>query len=225
MKISLYSQQGKKLKDKEVPKALLKKEISSDLVHRAIVTALANQRVPIAHTKDRSEVRGGGRKPWRQKGTGRARHGSIRSPLWKGGGVTFGPRKEKKYHKQLSKKMKRLALLKVLQEKLKKNRVLLLKSLSLKKPKTKELSKILDKLVTTFSDFKKEKDSLLILMSKIDQNLKLAARNLERIEIGQAKDVNAYLLAKFQYLILTEKAFGELEKRLLFYERKRSSDK
>ena len=110
MKTEVYNQQGKKVGQTILPKEIFEVPMNADLVHQVFISHTANQRQNSAHTKNRGEVRGGGRKPWRQKGTGRARHGSIRSPLWKGGGVTFGPRNEKNWKKDIPKKMKRKAL-------------------------------------------------------------------------------------------------------------------
>src|SRR3990167_5955176 len=117
MKISIYNQAGEKTSTMNLPKEIFEIKFNADLVHQIAVSLSANKRQISAHSKTRSEVRGGGKKPWRQKGTGRARHGSIRSPLWKGGGVTFGPRKDKVYEKDVPKKMRRKALLMVLSEK------------------------------------------------------------------------------------------------------------
>lgn len=113
----MYNLEGKKVDTVELPADIFGLEVNRDLVHQALTVQLANRRRVIAHTKDRSEVRGGGHKPWRQKGTGRARHGSIRSPLWRGGGITFGPTKERKYYKALPKKMRQAALRQVLSAK------------------------------------------------------------------------------------------------------------
>ncbi|MCX6741436.1 MAG: 50S ribosomal protein L4, partial [Candidatus Parcubacteria bacterium] len=108
--VSLYNQQGKEIDKLELPVEIFGLKINTDLISQALTTQLASSRQSIAHSKDRSEVRGGGKKPWRQKGTGRSRHGSNRSPIWTGGGVTFGPRSEKNFSKKINKKMKRQAL-------------------------------------------------------------------------------------------------------------------
>ena len=110
MKVDLYNQEGKVTGQVELPKEIFDIELSKDLVHQVVVSQMANRRQGTAHTKDRGDVSGGGRKPWRQKGTGRARHGSTRSPIWKGGGVTFGPLNSKVYKKIVPKKIKRVAL-------------------------------------------------------------------------------------------------------------------
>ena len=160
---------------------------------------MANRRKQIAHTKTRAEVRGGGRKPWRQKGTGRARAGSIRSPIWRGGGVTFGPRKEKVFKKKIPKKMKRKALFMILSAKVKNNLLILVDKLKLEKAKTKLMSQILTKLPS-------KKDPVLIALPAIDKNLILAARNIPHIATIQVKDLNCLDLLSFKYLILPKDA-------------------
>ena len=130
MKADLYNQEGKKM-DAEVllPKEIFEVPLNSDLVYQVAVSQNSNRRQKTAKTKDRSEVRGGGKKPWRQKGTGRARHGSNRSPIWVGGGVTFGPNLEKNFKKIVPKKMRRKALFMVLSEKAKNNFIIVLEDL------------------------------------------------------------------------------------------------
>jgi len=122
----VYNQQGEKVGQVDLPAELFGVPLNRDLVHQVVVTQMANSRQVLAHTKDRSEVRGGGAKPWRQKGTGRARHGSIRSPIWVGGGVAFGPTKERVFAKKINKKMKRQALFMVLSSKVKDKEIVLL---------------------------------------------------------------------------------------------------
>ena len=153
-----------------------------------------------AHTKDRSEVRGGGRKPWRQKGTGRARHGSRRSPIWKGGGVTFGPRNERNYKKKINKKVKRKAVFMVLSSKNEKGFIFFVSDLEIKEPKTKEMK---DFIKNTFCD-----KSTLIVLPKIDKNLILATRNIENVDTIQAKDLNALDLLSYKYLVMPQASIG-----------------
>src|SRR3989338_7273411 len=107
MKYQVYNQEGEKVKEMDLNPAVFEVAMNNDLVHQAVVAQAANKRKPLAHTKDKGEVRGGGKKPWKQKGTGRARHGSSRSPLWIGGGVTFGPTNERNFSKKINKKMKK----------------------------------------------------------------------------------------------------------------------
>src|SRR3990167_849107 len=134
MKTDLYNQKGEKVSSIELPKEVFEVPFNKDTVHQAFVTQLANSRVIHASTKTRSEVRGGGKKPWKQKHTGRARHGSIRSPLWVGGGVTFGPSVARNYEKKINKKMKRKALCMVLSAKARDHELIFLDELSLPEP-------------------------------------------------------------------------------------------
>src|SRR3989344_1794431 len=167
----VYNQEGKEIANLELNKAIFKLPWNDDLVHQAVRVAFANQRQVLASTKDRSEVRGGGRKPWRQKGTGRARHGSIRSPLWKGGGVTFGPTTERNFKVKINKKMAQKAFLIVLSAKAKDNEILILDDLKLSAPKTKEMAKIM-------KNFSQVKTALLVLESN-NENAKRAGNNCQ----------------------------------------------
>ena len=195
MKISVYNQKGEEVGTALLPKEIFGVEVNPDLVHQVVVSQMASRRQRIAHTKERGEVRGGGRKPWVQKGTGRARAGSIRSPLWKGGGVTFGPRKEKVFKKKIPKKMKRKALLMVLSGKAKNNFLVLLDKLKIEKPKTKQISEILNKLPS-------KQKSTLIVLPEVNRNLILAARNLPKVETIETRNLNTLDLLSFKYLIM-----------------------
>jgi large subunit ribosomal protein L4 len=199
MKYDVFDQSGKKIGESILPKEVFDVKMNPDLIHQVVVSQMANRRKVIAHTKDRGEVRGGGRKPWRQKGTGRARAGSIRSPLWRGGGVTFGPRKERVFKKEIPKKMKRLALFMVLSTKAKNNFLILLDKLKQETAKTKEISNILKKLPL------KEKNSLIVL-PEMDKKIILATRNLPKIKTIQAKDLNPLDLLSFKYLIIPKES-------------------
>ena len=208
MKVKVYNQEGKVIEEKDLPKEIFEVPLNEDLVHQVVVCQMANRRQKIAHTKDRGEVRGGGRKPWRQKGTGRARHGSIRSPLWRGGGVSFGPRKEKNFKKKIPKKMKRKALLMVLSSKAKDKELIVLDKLELKEIKTKKMAQILEKLSC-------KKKSTLLALPKIDKNIILSARNLPKVETIQAKDLNALDVLSFKYLLLPESSIKVIEETFL----------
>jgi large subunit ribosomal protein L4 len=206
MLVDTYNQEGKKIGQVRLPKEIFDVKINPDLVHQVVVSQMANRRKVIAHTKNRAEARGGGKKPWRQKGTGRARHGSIRSPLWKGGGVTFGPRKEKVFKKIIPKKMRRKALFMALSGKVKNNLLILLDKLGIEKPKTKEISEIIKNLKLKIFRQAQDKGSILIVLSKMDRNLILAVRNIPNLEIIQAKDLNCLDLLSFKYLILPKES-------------------
>jgi len=200
MKYPVYNQKGEETGTMVLPKEIFGLELNHDLVHQVVICQMANKRQILADTKDRSQVRGGGRKPWRQKGTGRARHGSIRSPLWRHGGVTFGPTKQIVFKKEIPKKMRRKALFMVLSEKAKKNLLIVLDyNSSFIHPKTKWLVNILKKLPC-------KKESLLIATPNYDKNIFLAARNLPKTMIIEARNINPLDLLSFRYLIMSKEA-------------------
>lgn len=199
-----YNQEGKEVAEIELNEAIFGLPWNADLVHQAVRVAFANQRPVLASAKDRSEVRGGGRKPWRQKGTGRARHGSIRSPLWKGGGVTFGPTIERNFKLKINKKMARKALLTVLSAKAKDNEILILEDLKLPAPKTKEMVKVI-------SNFPQVKSGLLI-MPGVNENVKRASGNLQNLEVININNLNILDILKYNYLIMTKNGAEELTK-------------
>jgi len=204
MKIVVYNQEGKEVGTSLLPKEIFDLEINPNLIHQVIVCQMANRREVIAHTKGRGEVRGGGKKPWRQKGTGRARVGSIRSPLWRGGGVTFGPTKERVFKKKIPKKMRKLALFMVLSSKVKNNLLIVFEGLKLKEPKTKFLVKLIENWKSRIKNFKK--GSSLIILPAYDKKIILAARNIPDIATIQAKDLNALDLLSFKYLLMPKEA-------------------
>jgi len=208
MKISVFNQEGKEISQTLLPKEIFDVPFNSDLVHQVVVSQTANRRKVIAHTKNRGEVSGGGKKPWRQKGTGRARHGSTRSPLWRHGGVTFGPTKERIFKKKIPKKMKRKALFMVLSAKVKNNLLILLDKLKIEKVKTKLMTEILKKLPSKV-------ESSLIALPELDKNIILAARNLPHIETIQVKDLNCLDLLSFKYLIMPKDSIKVLKETFL----------
>lgn len=213
MKVPIYNQQGKELSQTLLAKEIFGLKMNSDLMYQVVVSQRANRRKIIAHTKDRSEVSGGGKKPWRQKGTGRARHGSIRSPLWKGGGVTFGPRKERVFKKIIPKKMKKQALFMALSAKANNNLLVILDKITLSQAKTKEMVKIMADLRKNISNFKK--GSVLLALPDYDKKIILAARNLPEIQTQQAKDLNALDLLSFKYLLLLKEALKTIKETFL----------
>jgi len=194
MLVKTYDQNGKEVGQTRLPSEIFDVKVNSDLIHQVVTSQMANKRTVIAHTKDRAQVRGGGRKPWRQKGTGRARHGSRRSPLWKGGGVTFGPTKVRNFEKKINKKMRRKAILMVLSAKVKNNLLLILEKLSLEKPKTKLMAGILGKLPF--------KGSALIVLPQLERDIVRAARNIKDVATVEARNLNALDLLSFKYLIM-----------------------
>ncbi|MDD5738414.1 MAG: 50S ribosomal protein L4 [Candidatus Pacebacteria bacterium] len=204
MKIDLYNQEGKVTGQAELPEGIFDVKLSKDLLHQVVVSQMANRRQGTAHTKDRGDVSGGGKKPWRQKGTGRARAGSSRSPLWKGGGVTFGPTNEKVYKKIVPKKIKRAALFMVLSQKAKNNLLVLLDDLKIKEPKTKIVFDILKKLPS----FEK---SALIALPNMDKNFITASRNIDKVETMQVKDLNALDVLNNKYLVMSKESVKVME--------------
>jgi len=204
MLVNIYNQNGEKIGQTRLPSEIFNIPLNSDLVHQVVVSQMANRRKVIAHTKDRAEVRGGGRKPWRQKGTGRARAGSTRSPIWKGGGVTFGPRKERVFKKEIPRKIRRKALFMALSAKAKNNLLILLDELKIERAKTKTMSEILKKLPS------KGKRTLIIL-PEYDKNLIVASRNLAGTGILEARNLNALDLLSFKYLLMPKGAIKAIK--------------
>lgn len=206
IKVDAYNQKGEKTGQADLPAEIFNVKFSPDLVHQVVVSQMANRRQVSAHTKDRSEVRGGGRKPWRQKGTGRARHGSIRSPLWPGGGITFGPRKEKNLKKIIPAKMRKKALFMVLSQKLRDKEIIFLDELKIDKIKTKEILEILKKLKLS---------NVLIALPEMDEKIILSARNIPQAETIQARELNSLDVLNYKYLIMPEKSIKILKETFL----------
>jgi len=183
------------------------------LVRQVYDGEMANKRRPWAHTKTRGEVSGGGRKPWRQKGTGRARHGSTRSPLWVGGGVAHGPRNERDYSVKINKKMRRGALLSVLSRKLKDKEVVILDEFKLARPKTKEIFNIFKNLRSGAEIYKiGEKGGRALISLPKTEEPKRAAKNLQYVSYIEPRNLNIMELLQNKYLVLDKSAVGELEK-------------
>jgi len=208
MKTAVYNQQGKETASTLLPKDIFEIKMNDDLVHQVAVSQIANRRRIIAKTKDRSEVRGGGRKPWQQKGTGRARVGSNRSPIWKGGGVTFGPRTERIFKKRIPKKMRRKALFMILSAKAKDNLIFVLDSIKTEMPKTKPMAKVFNSL------FLKNGSGLVVLAAR-DLNTIKSIRNIEKVGVIQAKDLNPLDLLSYKHLIVTKESLEIIKKTFL----------
>jgi large subunit ribosomal protein L4 len=231
LKTVIYNQTGQPVGALELNPEIFAIPIKPALVQQAVVSFLANQRKPLAHTKGRGEVAGGGRKPWQQKGTGRARHGSIRSPLWRGGGVTFGPTKNRNFSLKINKKVKRQAILMALSEKAAEQKIILLDRLELTQPKTKNFfnilqnlnlrprKSILTKIATSQkasqTDGPKKKikaPSILLVLPKKDEIIQRSARNIFRLDILPANSLNIFALIKSNYLLLPVAAIAEIKK-------------
>ena len=187
MEYPLYNQQAENIGKVELPDSVFAVPSNNDLLHQVVSSLMANKRQIIAHAKTRSEVRGGGKKPWRQKGTGRSRHGSIRSPIWKGGGVTFGPTKDVIFKKKIGKKMARKALVVALSEKARNNGIIVVDGIGLNAPKTKEAAGIL-------RAFKQKLDrtgSILFVTPSVDKNLYRATKNIQKVGVIEARNLNS----------------------------------
>lgn len=205
MKITVYTKEGKEKEQIDAPEGLFDLKWNNDLVHQVVVSMESSSRSPIAHTKDRSEVSGGGKKPWRQKGTGRARHGSRRSPIWIGGGVTFGPRNEKNFFKKVNKKMKNKALLTILSRKMKDGELIFVDSVKFDKPQTKEAKKVIEGLSTIkgFENLKtKRHNKAVFAIGENDIFSKKSFANFSNIKTDEVRNLNPVSLLKYKYLII-----------------------
>jgi len=206
--LPVVNSDGKEIDTLKLDEKIFNDKILSSSVYQVICGFLANQRKGLASTKTRGEVSGGGKKPWKQKGTGRARVGSIRSPLWRHGGVIFGPH-PRDFSYNIPVKMKSLALKFALSEKVKENNLILLDSLILEKPKTKDFIKIL----TALKAGPQEKN-VLVVADKFDANLKKAAANVDFAKIELASNIHTFEVLKAHKLVITKDGLRELEKRL-----------
>ncbi|PIP18245.1 MAG: 50S ribosomal protein L4 [Parcubacteria group bacterium CG_4_10_14_0_2_um_filter_7_35_8] len=210
MFVKTYNQNGEESGKALLPKDVFELKPNSDLLWQITRSQMANQRQGSAHTKTRGEVSGGGKKPWRQKGTGRSRHSSIRSPLWKGGGTIFGPRNEKIWKQGINKKMARKSLLVALSSKAKEKELIVLETLKIDQPKTKQMAGIINDLRLKIADFKKSK--VLIILAKPDKNIVLASRNIPGVETIDVRNINTLEILSFKYLLMTKETISELKK-------------
>jgi large subunit ribosomal protein L4 len=205
MKLAVKDIKGQSQGELEVKFTLIENGKGTQAVHDTVVAYLANQRMGTACTKNVGEVAGTNKKPWRQKGTGRARAGSFQSPLWRGGGVVFGP-KPRDFGRKVSKSTKQLALRKALSERLKSGDVVIVDDFKLASPKTKEFVGLLNAL-------KVEGPALLVATGQ-DRNLSLASRNVPAIELATSDSLNTYQVLRFGKLLFTRSAFEKVEQRL-----------
>jgi len=223
IKINIYNQKAESVGEMNLADKIFGVPANRNLIHQAVVAQMANRRQVLANTKDRSEVRGGGKKPWAQKGTGRARVGSSRSPIWKGGGVTFGPLKERNFTKNINKKMKQKAIFMALSDKVAANNFVVLDKLEVEDYKTKVFVGILAGLGKFFSkaapsektkvwNDKKAKKSILIINDSKDEKIKYSGRNIAGVKIINLENINVVDLLKYKNLIATVQAIKNLEK-------------
>ena len=199
--VSVYNMEGNEVGKMDLNDAVFGVEINEHLVHMAVVQNLANKRQGTQKAKTRSEVRGGGRKPWRQKGTGHARQGSIRAPQWKGGGVVFAPT-PRDYSFKMNKKEKRAALKSVLTSRVQDNKLIVLDELKLDAIKTKDFKKVMDNLKV---------EKAMVVIADQDEKVILSARNLPKIGTVVAENINVYDILKGDTLVLTKDAVAKIE--------------
>jgi large subunit ribosomal protein L4 len=200
MESKVYNSQGKEVGKITLPETIFGVRWNPDLVHQVVEAMRGNARAGTAHTKDRGEVRGGGRKPWKQKGTGRARHGSTRSPIWKGGGVAHGPRKEKNFSRTINQGMRQKALLVTLSRKMHDNEIIFIDSLEMASPKTAEAKKML----AAFSNilpYKKHNAALIALPNAHLPTMK-SFRNFGNVSIDEVRNLNPLSVLGSKYLVI-----------------------
>ena len=199
--VSVYNMEGKEVGKMELNDAVFGVEINEHLVHMAVVQTLANRRQGTQKAKTRSEVSGGGRKPWRQKGTGHARQGSTRDPQWKGGGVVFAP-VPRDYSFKLNKKEKRAALKSVLTSRVQENKLIVLDELKLDEIKTKKFKEVMDNLKV---------EKAMVVIGEQDQNVICSARNLPKVSTAVVENINVYDILKGDTLVITKDAVAKIE--------------
>lgn len=205
METAIYNQEGKKAGSVKLSERVFGLNWNADLVHQVIVSMLSNKRTHVAHTKDRSEVSGTGRKPWQQKGTGRARHGSRRSPIWRTGGVAHGPRNDRNFTKSINKKVRAKALYVALSKKYKDGEILFVDNIGIETPKTKSAKGILESLskIKGFEGLAtKKKNAAFISLGRKDLNVLKSFNNFGNIEVGETRNLNPMDILNYKYLII-----------------------
>lgn len=199
--VGLFNKEGNKIEDIQLNETIFAAEVNADAMHQVVVALLANKRQGTQSAKTRAEVRGGGIKPWRQKGTGRARQGSIRAPQWIKGGVVFAP-KPRDYRMSIPKSMRRVAMLSALTSKVQNDEMVVLDSLTLEAPKTKEVVKMLNA-------FNAKKT--LIITAEVNETVYKSARNIEGVAVLPVNNINVYDLLKYPKVIMTKDAVSKIE--------------
>jgi large subunit ribosomal protein L4 len=211
MESTVYNQKGKETGKITLSEAVFGLKWNADLVHQVVTSMQSSARTPVAHTKFRGEVSGGGKKPWQQKGTGRARHGSRRSPIWVGGGVTHGPRNDKDYDRKVNKKMKAKALYTILSAKYKKGQIMFVDDISFKAPKTKEAKEVLVSLskIKGFEDLMtKKKNSAYIAASEKVSTVERSFANFNNLMVDEIRNVSPVDLMKYKYVVIVSPEEG-----------------
>ncbi|MCD5384676.1 MAG: 50S ribosomal protein L4 [Candidatus Pacebacteria bacterium] len=218
MKVDIYTTKGKKNGTAEVSDVVFAAKKNDDLVHQVVVSMQSNARSAIAHTKDRSDVRGGGKKPWKQKGTGRARHGSSRSPIWRGGGVTFGPTNEKNFSKKINSKMRARALHATLSEKMRTGQVLFIDKIELEAPKTAAAKVIIEALIGVkgFKSLAAKHNAAIVFVTEKNENITKSFANFSNIDVKEVRNANPIdvLTHKNVIIVDAEAASAVLESRI-----------
>lgn len=202
-KVDVYNITGEKVGQHDLDEKVFNVAVNELVVHQVMVAQQANSRQVVAHTKNRADVRGGGKKPWKQKGTGRARAGSSRSPLWRGGGITFGPRSDRNFSLLVNKKMKNKALRMVLSDKAANGHLILIDTFALEQPKTSTVAAMLKKLPV-------ENKKVLVSFASKDEALLRSVRNLEKIGYIAADSLNVVDLLRYDYLMLDKAAVEKI---------------
>ena len=202
LKVAVYNQEGKQVKDTELNELVFGIEPNNQAIFDMVLLQRASWRQGTHKVKNRTEVRGGGRKPWRQKGTGRARQGSIRAPQWRGGGVVFGPT-PRSYTFKLNRKVRQLALKSALSQKVIDNEMTVLDTITLNAPKTKDMIKVLENLEAN--------RKTLIVMDEVNKNVTLSARNIPGVKVIDSKGLNVYDILDCTKLVITEGAIKAVE--------------
>lgn len=207
LKTDILNLKGETVKDIALDASIFARAENAKLVSEAVRIELANKRQSIAHTKNRGEVSGGGRKPYKQKGTGNARAGSTRSPLWTGGGVTFGPTKDRNFKLRMPKVMKQNAIKTVLSEKVKAKRLIIVNDFALKNISTKSFVEILDKLPI-------EEGKILIVIESMNAELELSSANVPFVKLIKVENLNMIDIANHEYMIITEAVLTKMSENL-----------
>lgn len=207
-KVNVYNLKGEIVAEENLKPSIFEVPIKSEVIEQALLAQMSNARNVIAHTKGRSEVRGGGKKPWKQKGTGRARHGSIRSPLWIGGGVTFGPTNLRNFSVKINKKAKKKALNMILSDKVNNNKLFIVEKLEIDEAKTKKMIEILKNFNKLFSDAKeagriKSNKILMVYANKAGSLIK-AGKNIKKLKIIGANNLNIKDILDYEYIMMAK---------------------
>jgi large subunit ribosomal protein L4 len=230
MEAKVYTVAGKEHGSVQLPEELFGLRWNADLVSQVANSLASSARKPVAHTKTRGEVRGGGKKPWQQKGTGRARHGSTRSPIWVGGGVTHGPRNDKNYDRTVTKKMRAKALYTILSRKLRDGEVLFVDKVALSEPKA-SVAKLALGTISTIKGFeglsKKRKNSAVIAIADKNKEVERSFRNFGNLEVMEARNLHPLALLQYKYVVIEDpvKSLGMLPGKSLLKEKEKTAKK